>query len=487
MNAIDLEEILGSIRLGKQYSDLLIATIHSHDTGLGCDEPGDFLPVLAHAAIDAGAGAFLGTGEHRLMPIEIYKGRPIFYSLANFFWSDMQEPLPADLHEQNRELLTTAYGDAAKATDADLNAVINADGFDDERVFQTVVATIRWEGNRVAEVRLYPVDLRYGEPLTRAAFRGWLHPRWADRSSSASSGSRSPTGRRSRSKAESASSASPSPVDQDLPRVEVRAHPRERLRGAIRRKARVDRDSQRIRVEPREDLFAEARDDPRLLLPRAGPERRADEAPALGQQQSDVELGARSGQRGQEHHAALPRENAQVSRERVGADGVEDHGDRVAPPCPFDHVGKRSRRRVDGEIAPAARIPSSLAALRVVAATARAQEFRRLDRREPDARGACVDQHPFSPPEHALDHEVEVRGQEGLGNRGGVGERESPRRREHLARRNGGVLRVGPASDERTDMLARLDHGPGELETEDFRLTRRRRNSARRSDRDRRG
>ena len=168
MNAIDLEEILGSIRLGKQYSDLLIATIHSHDTGLGCDEPGDFLPVLAHAAIDAGAGAFLGSGEHRLMPIEIYKGRPIFYSLANFFWSDMQEPLPADLHEQNRELLTTAYGDASRATDADLNAVINADGFDDERVFQTVVATIRWEGNRVAEVRLYPVDLRYGEPLTRS-------------------------------------------------------------------------------------------------------------------------------------------------------------------------------------------------------------------------------------------------------------------------------------------------------------------------------
>ena len=63
MNPIDLAEILRGIRLGKQHSDLLIATIHSHDTGLGCEEPGDFLPALAHAAIDAGAGAFIGHGR----------------------------------------------------------------------------------------------------------------------------------------------------------------------------------------------------------------------------------------------------------------------------------------------------------------------------------------------------------------------------------------------------------------------------------------
>jgi poly-gamma-glutamate synthesis protein (capsule biosynthesis protein) len=168
MNPIDLEEILRSVRLGKQHSDLLVATIHSHETGLGCEEPGDFLALLARAAIDAGAGVFIGTGEHRLMPVEIYKGRPIFYSLANFFWGDMQEPLPADLYEDHRELLEKAYGAAAKPTDADLNAVINAAGFDDERVFQTVVAVCRWERGKVAEVRLHPVDLGYGLPLTKS-------------------------------------------------------------------------------------------------------------------------------------------------------------------------------------------------------------------------------------------------------------------------------------------------------------------------------
>ena len=30
------------------------------------------------------------------------------------------------------------------------------------------MAVIRWSGGRAAEIRLYPVDLGYGEPLTRS-------------------------------------------------------------------------------------------------------------------------------------------------------------------------------------------------------------------------------------------------------------------------------------------------------------------------------
>ncbi|MEP6994519.1 MAG: CapA family protein [Acidobacteriota bacterium] len=76
ISPVDLDEIRRAIRQGKQQSDLVIATIHSHETGLSCEQPGDFLPVLAREAIEAGAGLFVATGEHRLMPIEIYKGRP---------------------------------------------------------------------------------------------------------------------------------------------------------------------------------------------------------------------------------------------------------------------------------------------------------------------------------------------------------------------------------------------------------------------------
>jgi poly-gamma-glutamate synthesis protein (capsule biosynthesis protein) len=84
MNALDLAEILKSIRLGKQHADFLIATIHAHESAFDEDSPGDFLRELAHFAIDAGADAFIAHGIHHLGPIEVYAGKPIFYGLANF-------------------------------------------------------------------------------------------------------------------------------------------------------------------------------------------------------------------------------------------------------------------------------------------------------------------------------------------------------------------------------------------------------------------
>ncbi len=168
VHPVDREEILKSVRLGKQNADFLVATIHAHQTDLASGAPGNFLPELAHATIDAGADAFVGHGVHTLGPIEVYRGRPIFYSLANFFWSDIQEPIPADHYEENWNLLSEVFGEPSKATDADLAALLNARGFSDEKVFQTVVALSRFEGGKLAELRLYPVDLGYGRTLTQS-------------------------------------------------------------------------------------------------------------------------------------------------------------------------------------------------------------------------------------------------------------------------------------------------------------------------------
>jgi len=168
VDPIDLREVLQSVRLGKQHADLLIATLHSHESDLHCDDPGDFVPALAHQAIDAGADLFVVHGIHQLGPIEIYKGRPIFYGMANFFWSDIEEPLPANIVEGSRDAATREFGDAARATDADITALANASYFADERVFQTILATIRFDHGRAAEIVLQPVDLGYGRRLTES-------------------------------------------------------------------------------------------------------------------------------------------------------------------------------------------------------------------------------------------------------------------------------------------------------------------------------
>lgn len=46
---------------------------------------------VGHAFIDAGADAIIGTHPHVVQPLEVYQGKPIFYSLGNFifdqYWS----------------------------------------------------------------------------------------------------------------------------------------------------------------------------------------------------------------------------------------------------------------------------------------------------------------------------------------------------------------------------------------------------------------
>jgi poly-gamma-glutamate capsule biosynthesis protein CapA/YwtB (metallophosphatase superfamily) len=174
MDAEDKAEILQSVRDGKQNSDFLVATIHSHECSLGCDDPtkpylaADFLKVLAHKVIDSGADAFVTTGIHNLGPIEIYKNRPIFYGLGNFFWSDIQPLLPHDLFQQNRALLREAYASTNEVTPYDLTAVLNEASFANDFTFQTVIAQSTFEKQKLKQIRLYAVDLRYGAPLTES-------------------------------------------------------------------------------------------------------------------------------------------------------------------------------------------------------------------------------------------------------------------------------------------------------------------------------
>ncbi|HMK87380.1 MAG TPA: CapA family protein [Steroidobacteraceae bacterium] len=179
MDPEDLAEIGKSIRSARQNADLVIVSIHSHECTVGCDDPnkprgaGDFLRRLAHEAIDSGADVFVTTGNHNLGAIELYRSprrglRPIFYGLGNFFWSDIQLPLPHDLFQGNRALLASAWQDPQKATDYDLTAPLNTQSFAHDFTFRSVIAVSRFARDELAEVRLYPIEHGYGERLPRS-------------------------------------------------------------------------------------------------------------------------------------------------------------------------------------------------------------------------------------------------------------------------------------------------------------------------------
>lgn len=156
----DVREILRSVREGKQLSDFLILTQHAHEPGNWSAQPGDYLPELVRAAIDGGADMFVGHGPHRLRGIQIYEGRPIFYSLGNFIFHDNLTPVPHAMYERDDF-------DPWTDTDGDVNASMGA-RFHNDTNFKSVIAVSRFRASgEVEEIRLYPIELREDERLAR--------------------------------------------------------------------------------------------------------------------------------------------------------------------------------------------------------------------------------------------------------------------------------------------------------------------------------
>jgi len=158
----DVPAAARSVRLASQHADVVVAAIHCHLEGPDPDTPPDVLRELATALVEAGAHAVAGHGVHRLWPIELHHGALILYGLGNFIWSDLIEPLQRQLYEE-----AGVAGDEPLATDADVNRMLNAAWFDGQRFFDSVVAEVA-AGVGEATVRLHPVDLGYGLPLTRS-------------------------------------------------------------------------------------------------------------------------------------------------------------------------------------------------------------------------------------------------------------------------------------------------------------------------------
>ena len=64
----------------RREADIVVASCH---WGLG-EEVLDYMTQIAHAAIEAGADIVIGHGPHYSLPVEIYRGKPIYYGLGSF-------------------------------------------------------------------------------------------------------------------------------------------------------------------------------------------------------------------------------------------------------------------------------------------------------------------------------------------------------------------------------------------------------------------
>lgn len=86
VDEVALEKLKTDISCLKEKTDIVIASFHWGVSG--SPEIVSYQRTLAQAAIDAGADLVMGHGPHVFQPIEVYKGKPIFYCIGNsvFDW-----------------------------------------------------------------------------------------------------------------------------------------------------------------------------------------------------------------------------------------------------------------------------------------------------------------------------------------------------------------------------------------------------------------
>ena len=155
MDRADEAAILSAVRAARARARFVLFSIHAHETAGNDDasppsafepmalhradeapspddpEPASFEPALFHAAIDAGADAVVRTGPHVLGGIELYRGRPIFYSLGSLFFDF-----------GGRRSYTTPNGEVMRFP---------------RELFETAVPVSRFSGRTLLEIRLHPL------------------------------------------------------------------------------------------------------------------------------------------------------------------------------------------------------------------------------------------------------------------------------------------------------------------------------------------
>jgi poly-gamma-glutamate synthesis protein (capsule biosynthesis protein) len=168
-NKEDMESIARWMRGAKKQADWLVFAMHCHESGASEEwygqtsmQPPDFQVECAHFTIDNGADAFVSHGTHFLRGIEIYKGKPIFYSLGNFiFQNETVEWVPQAAYE--------GFGLGADDTPGDWGwgrSQGGKHGHSANPVFyRSVVPQCRYVDGALNEVWLHPVDLGFGRPI----------------------------------------------------------------------------------------------------------------------------------------------------------------------------------------------------------------------------------------------------------------------------------------------------------------------------------
>ena len=164
-NEKDMVRMEEEIREARRQADIVLVSIHNHS--LDGDENTEvplFLKTFSKRCIDAGADAIIGHGPHELQGIELYQGKPIFYSIGNFiFETETVEFQPWDAYHNRNMPLDTKVG--AYMSERSCN---DTKGYCVQwPIWNGVLPAWTFEDGKLTELKLYPIELGMDKPRSQ--------------------------------------------------------------------------------------------------------------------------------------------------------------------------------------------------------------------------------------------------------------------------------------------------------------------------------
>jgi len=170
-HARDLQENLRQVEEARRMADWVVVSLHCHELGgpnlltaqvrSELEDMADFSVEFAHRVIDAGADLFVGHGPQVPLGVELYRDRPILYSLGSTIF-ELETPrfLPQEAYAR--------FGlgsDAGPADFADARYQNDTVGHpSDPANWKQVFASCEFRSKKLARIDLYPLDLGFGKP-----------------------------------------------------------------------------------------------------------------------------------------------------------------------------------------------------------------------------------------------------------------------------------------------------------------------------------
>ncbi|MAF47232.1 MAG: CapA family protein [Rhodospirillales bacterium] len=169
INGADEADNLRWISEARRQADWVVFSLHCHafsrrgsetaENNAEMQELADFARAFARRAIDAGVDVFVCHGPHISLGVEVYEGKPIFYSLGNFiFQNDTVTSVPVE-----------SFGrfdlghDATPADFLDARSAGGKKGFGAHlNYWHSIFSVCRFAGGGLNAVELYPLDLGFG-------------------------------------------------------------------------------------------------------------------------------------------------------------------------------------------------------------------------------------------------------------------------------------------------------------------------------------